>query len=95
MGNQKLRSTFELQNHLPVKSKSFLRHPGVSNFTRNYEPRLNQRFPKALRARGAEVVTLLRNHPRLFHLRLAQDGTPVHPLYLPSTLRPKPHTVKP
>ena len=51
--------------------------------------------PKALRARGAEVVALLFHHTRLCHLRLAQDGTPVHPLYLPSTLRPKPHTVKP
>ena len=51
--------------------------------------------PKALRARGAEVVTLLCHHPGLSHLRLAQDGTPVHPLYLPSILRPKPHTVKP
>lgn len=51
--------------------------------------------PKALRARGVEVVALLRHHPGLCHLRLAQDGTPVHPLYLPSTLRPKPHTVEP
>lgn len=51
--------------------------------------------PKALRARGAEMVNLLRHHPGLCHLRLAQDGTPVHPLYLPSTLRPRPHTVKP
>lgn len=50
--------------------------------------------PKALRARGAEVGALLRHHPGLVHLRLAQDGTPVHPLYLPSTLRPKPHTLK-
>ena len=40
--------------------------------------------PKALRARGAEVVTLLGSHPGLCHLRLAQDGTPCHPLYLPS-----------
>ena len=51
--------------------------------------------PKTLRARGGEVVALLRHHPGLCHIRLAQDGTPVHPLYLPSTLRPKPHTVKP
>ncbi|OQW66143.1 MAG: hypothetical protein BVN29_06595 [Nitrospira sp. ST-bin5] len=51
--------------------------------------------PKPLRARGADVVALLRFHPKLCHLRLAQDGTPVHPLYLPPTLRPKPHTVKP
>jgi len=49
--------------------------------------------PKALRARGAEVVNLLRNHPGLCHLKLAKDGTPIHPLYLPSTLRPIPHTI--
>ena len=48
--------------------------------------------PSDLRARGAEVVALLRHHSGLCHLRLAQDGTPVHPLYLPSTLSPKPHT---
>ena len=46
--------------------------------------------PKAFRARSAKVVALLRHHPELCHLRLAQDGTPVHPLYLPRTLRPKP-----
>ena len=51
--------------------------------------------PKALRARGAKVIALLRHHPRLCHLRLALDGTPMHPLYLPSTLRPKSHSVKP
>ena len=51
--------------------------------------------PKALRERSKEVEALLRHHPDLNHLRLAQDGTPVHPLYLPSTLCPKPHTVKP
>ena len=51
--------------------------------------------PKALRARGAAVVALLRDHPGLCHLRLSQDGTPVHPLYLPSTLRPTPHHVNP
>jgi hypothetical protein len=51
--------------------------------------------PKALRSRDREVVAMLRNHPGLCHLRLAQDGTPVHPLYLPSSLCPKPHRVKP
>lgn len=51
--------------------------------------------PKALRPRGQEVVTQLRHHPGLCHLRLAQNGTPVHPLYLPATLRPKPHSVNP
>jgi hypothetical protein len=47
--------------------------------------------PKALRGRGPEVVTLLRQHKALCHLRLAKDGTPVHPLYLPETLRPEPY----
>jgi hypothetical protein len=47
--------------------------------------------PKALRHRGEALVHLLRHHPDLCHLRLAQDGTPVHPLYLPATLRPKRH----
>ena len=51
--------------------------------------------PKALCSRGAEVLALLRHHPGLCHLRLTLDDTPVHPLYLPPTLRPKPHTVKP
>jgi hypothetical protein len=50
--------------------------------------------PKSLRARGQKLESLLRRHPGLCHLRLSQDGTPVHPLYLPSTLRPKPHRVK-
>jgi hypothetical protein len=50
--------------------------------------------PKSLRARGQELESLLRNHPGLCHLRLSQDGTPVHPLYLPANLRPKPHRVK-
>ncbi len=50
--------------------------------------------PLALRSRGAEVVAMLRHHPGLCHLRLAQDGTPVHPLYLPSILRPKPHKLE-
>jgi hypothetical protein len=44
--------------------------------------------PKALRQRGREVMALLRHHPTRCYLRLAQDGTPVHPLYLPQTLRP-------
>ena len=50
--------------------------------------------PKDLRARGEEVASLLRQHRELCDLRLAQDGTPVHPLYLPSSLRPQPHQVK-
>jgi len=51
--------------------------------------------PKALRRHGQEVVALLGDHPRLCHLRLAMDGTPVHPLYLPNTLTPQPYCVKP
>lgn len=45
--------------------------------------------PKTLRQRGCELVALLRHHPSLCYLRLAKDGTPVHPLYLPETLRPQ------
>ena len=44
--------------------------------------------PKALRARGQQSAALLSHHPNVCYLRLAQDGTPVHPLYLPETLRP-------
>jgi hypothetical protein len=47
--------------------------------------------PKALRQRGREVESLLSHHPELCHLRLAQDGTPVHPLYLPEYLLPQAH----
>ncbi len=47
--------------------------------------------PKALRQRGREVEALLSHHPELCHLRLSMDGTPVHPLYLPETLRPIAH----
>lgn len=47
--------------------------------------------PKALSRRGAEVCELLRHHKNLCHLRLSQDGTPVHPLYLPATLQPQAH----
>jgi hypothetical protein len=49
--------------------------------------------PKALRQRGQDVVALLSGHPRLCYLRLAKDGTPVHPLYLPATLTPQPYRV--
>jgi len=45
--------------------------------------------PKELRPRGNEVAALLRHHPRLCYLRLSKDGTPVHPLYLPSTVTPQ------
>lgn len=48
--------------------------------------------PKALRDRGREVAELLRRHKGLSYLRLAKDGeTPVHPLYLPAGLRPRPY----
>ncbi|MBP1625959.1 MAG: hypothetical protein H6Q00_434 [Holophagaceae bacterium] len=50
--------------------------------------------PKSLRQRGRDVVALLGNHPRLCYLRLAADGTPVHPLYLPGTLTPQPYSAK-
>lgn len=45
--------------------------------------------PKALRHRGPGLAALLQHHQGLSHLRLAKDGTPVHPLYLPETLRPQ------
>jgi hypothetical protein len=51
--------------------------------------------PKALRDRGRTLTERLRSHPGLCHLRLAKDGTPMHPLYLPETLRPKAHRLKP
>lgn len=50
--------------------------------------------PNALRQRGHEIVALLSQHPALCHLRLAKDGTPVHPRYLPEALVPQPHRVK-
>ncbi|WP_243286694.1 DUF1643 domain-containing protein [Geothrix terrae] len=50
--------------------------------------------PKLLRQRGQNVVALLSDHPRLCFLRLAADGTPVHPLYLPGSLTPQPYSVK-
>ena len=47
--------------------------------------------PKARRPRGPQLTRLLSTHPGLSHLRLAKNGTPVHPLYLPDTLQPVPH----
>lgn len=44
--------------------------------------------PKKFWDRGKEVVGLLDNHPNLCYLKLSQNGTPVHPLYLPANLRP-------
>lgn len=48
--------------------------------------------PEKLKKRGQEVVDMLIHHPGLSYLRLAKDGiTPVHPLYLPACLEPKPY----
>jgi hypothetical protein len=47
--------------------------------------------PKALRKRAFQLESLLAQHTGLCHLRLAKDGTPMHPLYLPATLHPVPH----
>lgn len=44
--------------------------------------------PKKLQGRGKETRELLRDHPNLCYLKLSKDGTPVHPLYLPSNLKP-------
>jgi hypothetical protein len=49
--------------------------------------------PRPLRQRGQDVVALLSGHPGLCYLRLAKDGTPVHPLYLPKSLSPQPYRV--
>ena len=50
--------------------------------------------PAPLRQRGQAVEALLAHHPDLCHLRLAKDGTPVHPRYLPQTLLPQAHQVR-
>lgn len=51
--------------------------------------------PERLRSRGQMVVDLLINHPGLSYLKLAKDGiTPVHPLYLPADIAPKPYSIK-
>jgi len=47
--------------------------------------------PKALKRRGQQVTKMLGNHPALCCLKLSKDGTPWHPLYLPSDLRPLPY----
>jgi hypothetical protein len=45
---------------------------------------------KSLRSRGPEVARLLSNNGRrkIHALRLSNDGTPCHPLYLPGSLKP-------
>jgi hypothetical protein len=46
---------------------------------------------KTLCHRGQQVMALLSNHQGLCYLRRSRDGTPYHPLYLPSNLCPKPY----
>jgi hypothetical protein len=50
--------------------------------------------PKKLQYRGKEVTELLKDHPNLCYLKLSKDGTPVHPLYLPSSLKPTKFVVR-
>lgn len=46
--------------------------------------------PKPLRPRAQKVITMLRDAGvRLTYLRLAKDGTPWHPLYLPGDTMPQ------
>ena len=45
--------------------------------------------PKPLRPRAGVVVRMLGEVAALQFLRLTKDGTPAHPLYLPSGLRPQ------
>jgi hypothetical protein len=48
--------------------------------------------PEKLKNRGQAVAILLVQHPGLSYLKLAKDGiTPIHPLYLPANLLPKPY----
>lgn len=44
--------------------------------------------PRKFKDRGKEVVKLLKDHPNICYLKLSKDGTPIHPLYLPSKLKP-------
>src|ERR1039458_2719221 len=50
-------STIEI--HLPLKSKSFLRHPSNLKFGQDFQLRLNQRFPKGLTAFPGALAALL------------------------------------
>lgn len=44
---------------------------------------------RTLRTRGIEVADMFRQHGYDLHvLKLSKDGIPVHPLYLPASLRP-------
>lgn len=45
--------------------------------------------PKPLRPRAAQVVDMLKGTAPLKYLRLTRNGTPSHPLYLPSGLTPR------
>lgn len=46
--------------------------------------------PRPLRPRAAKVIAMLKTlGARLTYLRLSQDGTPQHPLYLPASLTPQ------
>jgi hypothetical protein len=44
--------------------------------------------PKKFKNRGKEVVELLKDHSDICYLKLSQNGTPIHPLYLPANLEP-------
>jgi hypothetical protein len=44
--------------------------------------------PKPLRPRATRVIDMLKGAAPLKYLRLTQNGTPAHPLYLPSGLTP-------
>ncbi len=50
--------------------------------------------PKKLKLRGQELINLLKHHSGLSYLRLSKDGTPSHPLYLPSDLAPKSYNIQ-
>lgn len=49
--------------------------------------------PKPLRPRAQAVIKMLGETAPLKFLRLTQNGTPAHPLYLPSGLRPQDYCV--
>ncbi len=52
--------------------------------------------PGKLKARGKDVVEMLKGHPGLSYLKLAKDNvTPCHPLYLPADCIPNPYADTP